>query len=146
MLFLGSTAAPNPKRREGEGIRREVQFKALDPEKTLMRINDEGMRKQLKRCVEYLKQNLTKVEIEWVPQNGYYTCAESHDIRHIEAFCKREKICLPRFLYIMEDWLGRTVSCDCDILNDRKEVTRKRLSAAFRLDFGEEGKRDFDVV
>ena len=46
-------------------------------------------------------------------------------------------------LHIIENCIGRTFDCECQMLNDEKEVARRRLSAAFGLDFG---KRDLDVV
>jgi hypothetical protein len=134
---------------------REVQFKALDPEKALMRINDEKTRRHLRQCALFLKEHLTKVEIQGATGTiSFYECGQDHDrqnpnwkpFRHMEKFCKTEKLYMPRFLGIIEDWLGRSISCECEILNDRKEVARKRLSAAFGVDFGEDGKRDCDVV
>jgi hypothetical protein len=134
---------------------RDVQFKTLDPEKALMRIIDEGTRKQVKRCVAYLEQHLIKVEMQGATGKiSYFTCGHDHDkrdpnwkpYRHLETFSKKEKIYMSRFLDTIEDWLGREISCECEILNDRKEVTRKRLSAAFGIDFGPDGNRNCDVV
>jgi hypothetical protein len=42
--------------------------------------------------------------------------------------------------------IWRRVECECQILNDEKEVKRKKLWVAFGMDFGESGKRDCDVV
>jgi hypothetical protein len=38
--------------------------------------------------------------------------------------------------------MGRKIVCECEILSDPKEVKRKRLQAAFGVDFGEPGKRN----
>ena len=40
----------------------------------------------------------------------------------------------------------RRVDFECQILNDEKEVKRKKLWVAFGMAFGESGKREMDVV
>jgi hypothetical protein len=47
---------------------------------------------------------------------------------------------------MIENAIWRRVECECQILNDEKEVKRKKLWVAFGRDFGESGKRDMDVV
>jgi hypothetical protein len=45
-----------------------------------------------------------------------------------------------------ENVIWRRVECECEILNDRKEVPRRRPWVMFGSDFGESGKRDMGVV
>jgi hypothetical protein len=47
---------------------------------------------------------------------------------------------------IIEEQIGRKITCECEIFSDSKEIKRKRLQAAFGVDFGEPGKRNLDVV
>jgi AMMECR1 domain-containing protein len=47
---------------------------------------------------------------------------------------------------MMKKYIGRKIVCECEILRDPKEVKRKRLEAAFGVDFGELGKMDLDVL
>jgi hypothetical protein len=53
---------------------------------------------------------------------------------------------MPGFLSGIEDLIGHTFDCECEMLNDRKEVARIQLAAAFGIDFAEKnGKWDCDV-
>jgi hypothetical protein len=47
---------------------------------------------------------------------------------------------------IIEEHIGRKIVCECEIFIDPKEAKRKRLQAAFGVDFGAPGKRNLDVV
>lgn len=130
-----------------------MQSGTYTAEDAIPRIQDEGFREVLKRCLQYLKDHLERVEIVGGTRTvSYYTCGhERRDpnwkpFKNLEAFCKKEKIYRPAFLDVIEDAIGRTFDCECEMLNDRKEVARRRLAAAFGMDFGEEGKRDMDVV
>jgi hypothetical protein len=42
--------------------------------------------------------------------------------------------------------MGRRVVCECQILNDEKEVKRRRLWVMFGADFGEPGRKGMDAV
>ena len=46
----------------------------------------------------------------------------------------------------MENAIWRRVDYECQILNNEKEVKRRKLRVAFGIDFGERGKRYMDVV
>jgi len=106
--------------------------------------------------LEYLRQKLTKVELHGANRTyTYYTCGQDHDPRNpnwkpfknLEVFCKREKTYMPRFLAVIEDVIGRTFDCECEMLNDKREVSRIRLAVTFGVDFDEKkGKRDCDVM
>ena len=48
--------------------------------------------------------------------------------KHVEDFRKKEGIYRPAFLGVIEDVIGRTFDCDCQMLNDRKEVARRRCN------------------
>lgn len=42
--------------------------------------------------------------------------------------------------------LGRKLTCECQILNDEKEIRRMTLQNIFGADFGGPGRRDFDLI
>jgi hypothetical protein len=132
-----------------------MQPKSYTAEDAIPRIQSEQFRADLKKCLQFLKDHLQKVELHGANRTySYYTCGQDHDprnpnwkpFRNLEVFCKKEKIYMPRFLAVIEDVIGRTFDCECELLNDRKEVARIKLAAAFGVDFGEEGKRDCDVI
>jgi hypothetical protein len=85
---------------------------------------------------------------------SYYTCGEGHDpksrnykpFKHLEAYCKKEGLNAAGIRDTIENAIWRRVECECEILNDEKEVKRRKLWVACGMDFGESGKRDMDVV
>jgi hypothetical protein len=46
----------------------------------------------------------------------------------------------------IEERIGRSLKCECELLNDVKAIRRKELHSLFGVDFGEAGKREVDVV
>jgi hypothetical protein len=52
----------------------------------------------------------------------------------------------PGVKHIIEEVIGRTILCECEIFSDPKKIRRNKLQAAFGVDFGKPGKRDLDVV
>ena len=135
---------------------REVQFKAYTAEDAIPRIQSEEFRAQLKRSLEFLIQKLTKVELHGANRSySYYTCGQDHNpnnrnwkpFKNLEAFCKKEKIYMPAFLGAIEDLIGHTFDCECEMLTDKKEAVRVRLALTFGVDFDEKkGGRDCDVI
>lgn len=134
---------------------KEVQFKTLTPEEAIEHIKDEDTREQLAGCLEYLKENLEKAEMKGDLRScSYYTCGQAHDRRNpkwkpfknLEAYCKKEGLNAAGIRDTIENSIWRRVECECEILNDEKEVKRRRLWVQFGMDFGEPGKRNMDVV
>ena len=64
----------------------------------------------------------------------------------LERCCKKTRLSPLAVKEMIEEHIGRKIFCECEILSDPKEIKRKRLQAAFGVDFGEPGKRDLDVV
>ena len=131
------------------------QMKTLTTEEALERIKDEDTRKQLTDILEFLKKNLEKVEIKGDLRScTYYTCGQAHNtwnrnwkpFKHLEVYCKKKGLYLPGIRDKIENAIWRRIDCECEILNDQKEVKRKRLWVMFGADFGENGKRSMDVV
>ena len=132
-----------------------IQIKDVSVEQAIEQIKDEETREQLAGCLEYLKQHLEKVEIKGDLRScSYYTCGQAHDKRsrnykpfkHLEAYFKKEGLNWAGIRDTIENVIWRRVDCECQILNDEKEVKRKKPWVAFGMDFGESGKRDMDVV
>ena len=119
------------------------------------RVKDEKTRNMLMGYFEYLKEKLEKVEVKGnVRGFTYYSCGQTHDKRnpdwkpfqHLEAYCKEVGQHPITVRELIENWTGRRVVCECQFLNDDKEIARRRLRASFGIDFGEPGKRDLDVA
>ena len=114
-----------------------MQFKERTLEEAIEQIEDKDTREQLAGCLDYLKEHLELVEIEGDGPRTctYYTCGQAHSPRnphwkpfkHLEAYCKKEKLNPAGILDTIENAIWRRVECECQILNDRKEVTRRRL-------------------
>ena len=119
------------------------------------RVRDEKTRNMLIGYFEYLKEKLEKVEVKGnVRGFSYYSCGQTHDkgnpewkpFQHLEAYCKEVGRHPIEVRELIESWTGRRVVCECQFLNDDKEIARRRLWADFGVDFGEPGKRGLDVV
>jgi hypothetical protein len=132
-----------------------IQSTEISAEEAIEQIKDEDTRKQLAGCLQYLKQHLEKVELKGDLRScSYYTCGQFHNkrnpnwkpFRHLEAYCKKAGLNWAGIREMIENRIGRRVECECQILNDDKEVKRKKLWVAFGMDFGESGKRSMDVV
>ncbi len=113
-----------------------MQFKTITPEEAIDRIKDEETRKQLNGLLDFLKNNLQKVEVKGDLRScSYYTCGQAHDRRNpnwkpfnnLEAYCKKEGLNPAGIRDMIENRMGRRVECECQILNTDKEVKRRRL-------------------
>jgi len=49
----------------------------------------------------------------------------------LEVYCKKKKLYLPGIRDKIENAIWRRVDCECEILNDQKQVKRKRLWVMF---------------
>jgi hypothetical protein len=105
--------------------------------------------------LEILKKNLRTEQVKGDSYSySYYTCGQNRD-RHnanwkffgiLEKCCNKARLSPLAIKEIIEEQIGRKFICECEIFSDPKEIKRKRLQAAFGVDFGEPGKRDLDVV
>lgn len=112
--------------------------------------------KFFKGYVEILRKNLKVVESRGLKQTiRYFSCGhQPHD--------KRDPAWEP-FKYLweytektgydfyvakdeIEERIGRKIICECQVLNDERAIRRRKLEAAFGVDFGGPGRRDFDIV
>jgi hypothetical protein len=129
--------------------------KTLTPEEAIARVQHEGTRQFLLGYLDLLKKSLKMEEVKGDSyEYSYYTCGQAHDRLNpnwkpfgiLERCCKKARLSTLAVKEIIEEQIGRKIICECEILSDPKEVARRRLSAAFGVDFGEAGKRNLDVV
>jgi hypothetical protein len=85
---------------------------------------------------------------------SYYTCGQLHDQRNPDwkpykilwQLCKKYDYDPFIVKEIIEDRIGRKLTCECQMLNDEKSMRRMTLKKVFGVDFGGPGRRDFDIV
>jgi hypothetical protein len=102
--------------------------------------------------IEYLKTKLQRVTV--AGSHDYYTCSQLHDksnrhwkpFQHLWAYCEKTGHDFYEAKDMIEERIGRNLICECELLNNEKEIRRKELQGLFGLDFGETGRRDVDVV
>jgi hypothetical protein len=102
--------------------------------------------------MEYLRTKLQKVTV--AGSHDYFTCGQLHDrgnrhwkpFQHLWAYCEKTGHDFYEAKDMIEEWIGRSLICECELLNDGKALRRKELNGLFGVDFGEAGKRDVEVV
>lgn len=103
-------------------------------------------RKLLPDLKEYLLSKLQLVEV--VGQYKFYSCRHDHDFPgrdwqpfgNLKRFCKKRDLDWQDLKELIEDIMGKKLVCECELVNDFKELRRTRLQKAFGLDFGEPGR------
>jgi hypothetical protein len=124
-------------------------------EACLERVRDEQTQNMLIGYFEYLKEKIEKEKVKGdVRSFNYYSCTQDHDKRnsdwkpfqHLEAHYKERGFNPVGVRETIENRTGRRVVCECQFLNDEKEIKRRRLGATFGVDFGEPGQRDLEVA
>ena len=109
----------------------------------------------MKDYTEILKEKFEQVEVKGRNYSySYYTCGQTHDPRNpnwkpfkvLWQLCKKYDYDPFIAREIIEDRIGRKLTCECQILNDEKEIGRMTLQNIFGADFGGPGRRDFDIV
>ena len=85
---------------------------------------------------------------------SYYTCGESHNERNpnwkpfrmLWDYCEGTGYDLFVARDIIFERLGRTLVCECEMLQDDKKRRRMELERMFGVDFGESGRRELDLI
>jgi hypothetical protein len=135
--------------------RKRMQTKTLTPEEAIERISDEGTRKSLLDYLDLLKKSLKIEKFKGDSyEYSYYTCGQTHHrhnanwklFRILEKCCYKARLSPLAIKQIIEEQIRREIGCQCEIFSDPKEINRKRLQAAFGVDFGELADRYLDVV
>ena len=109
----------------------------------------------MKDYIEVLKWEFKKIEVKGSDHSySYYTCGQTHDSRNpawepykiLWKLCKQNGYDPFIAKEIIEERIGRKLTCECQVLNDERAIRRRKLEIAFGLDFGGPGRRDFDLV
>jgi hypothetical protein len=126
------------------------------PDKTWVDLGQKpNFEKFIKAYFDLLQKKLQHVEVKGNNYTySYYTCGQLHDPRNPDwkpfkilwQICKKYDYDPFIAREIIEDHIGRKLTCECQVLNDERAIRRKKLEIAFGLDFGGPGRRDFDII
>jgi hypothetical protein len=106
--------------------------------------------------LDILKSNFKMISVmgsDGKEQYRYYTCGHEHDRRnpawkpfqHLTLYCEKERVDFYEAKDMIEERIGRKLICECQLLNDDKEIRRRDLERIFGVDFGVAGNRNVDV-
>ena len=98
--------------------------------------SDEEFQNFFRGLLELLQNKLFKREV--IGHNytySYYTCGQPHDPRnrkwkpwkHLEWYCERTRFDFLAVKEIIQDRIGRKLTCECQLLNDEKSMRRMTL-------------------
>ena len=101
--------------------------------------------------LEYLKSKLQLVTV--AGSHDYYTCGQLHErwnqhwkpFAHLWAYCEKTGHDFYMAKDMIEERISKNPKCECDLLNDEKEIRRKELQTMFGVDFGIPGDRHLDI-
>jgi len=125
------------------------------PDKTWALDRKSNFEKFMKNYIEVLQKEFKKVEVKGSDYTySYYTCGQIHDPRNpawepfkiLYQLCKKNGYDPFIAKEIIEDRIGRKLTCECQILNDERAIRRRKLEIAFGVDFKGSGGRDFDLI
>jgi hypothetical protein len=109
----------------------------------------------MKDYIEVLQKEFKTIKVK---VNGYtysyYTCDQIHDPRDpswkpfkiLSQLCKKYDYDFFIVKEIIEEQIGRKLTCKCQVLNDEKAIRRRKLESVFGVGFEGLGRKDFDLV
>jgi hypothetical protein len=127
-----------------------------NPDKTWTELSlNSNFQKFMKEYFNLMQRRLKKIEVKGNSNSySYYTCDQPHSRRNPEwkpfkflwRLCK--KYGYDQFIVkdLIEEKIGNTLVCECQILIDQKAIRRQHLEKTFGIDFGEPGNRHLDVI
>jgi hypothetical protein len=116
-------------------------------------IADKGLQKNIDTLKDYLKSNLTLVEVKGA--YSYYSCGHDYHrhsdlgwkpFKNLEEFCEMKGFDPYEVRDLIENHLGKKLVCECQIVNAEEAIRRARLRRSFGLDFGEPGNETCELV
>jgi hypothetical protein len=126
------------------------------PDKTWNLDKKSNFDKFIQSYIKMLQKEFKKLEVKGSNYTySYYTCGQIHDSRNpawepyriLWQLCKTNGYDPFIAKEIIEDHIGRKLTCECQLLNgDEKEIRRMTLQNIFGADFGCPGRRDFDII
>ena len=89
---------------------------------------------------QILKDNFQVITVEGEKR---YTCGQDHTrenpnwepFKHFEPYCLKQGLDDFEVRDFLEEHLGRSIVCECDILIDRKALRKRDLARYFGMDF-----------
>ena len=103
--------------------------------------NEKNLTKFLNDLQQILKKKFQKITV--AGGDSYYSCGQLHDRRnynwkpfqHLERFCEKRGLDDFGVRDALEEYLGRKLACECQILYDEREIRKKDLMRVFGVDF-----------
>jgi hypothetical protein len=103
--------------------------------------NPSNLTKFLNDLRQILKKKFQKITV--TGGNSYYSCGQLHDRRnynwkpwqHLERICEKWGLDDFGVRDALEEYLGRKIVCECQILQDEREIRRRDIMRAFGTDF-----------
>ena len=100
----------------------------------------ENLEKFLREFRQILKNNFQVINVEGEKR---YTCGQEHTrenpnwvpFKHFEPYCLEQGLDDFEVRDFLEEYLGRPIICECDILIDRRELRKRDLARMYGLDF-----------
>jgi hypothetical protein len=126
----------------------------LTPDMTYLKLSVESnFQKFFKGFTDLVKKKFKKMEVHG-DNYSYYTCGQIHNpqnpnwkpFKHLWDYCERTRYDFFEVRDLIENRIGRKLTCECQLVDGGKERRRLELERTFGVDFGEPGKREVDVV
>jgi hypothetical protein len=100
----------------------------------------ENLAKFLTEFRQILRNNFQVITVEGEER---YTCGQEHSrlnpnwdpFKHLERYCVEQGLDDFEVRDFLEEYLGRPILCECDILIDRKALRKRDLMKYFGMDF-----------
>ena len=100
----------------------------------------ENLEKLLREFRKILRDNYQKITVAGEER---YTCGQEHTRRnpnwepfkHFEPYCLKQGLDDFEVRDFLEEYLGRPIKCECDILIDHRNQRKKDLARMYGLDF-----------
>ena len=125
------------------------------PEKTWIELEQEPIfQKFMKEYIDLLQSNFQKVKVRGHSQNSsYYTCGQMHDRQNLSwhpfkllmRMCKKYDYDPLIAIDIIKDKIRKRLECECQIIDNQSQHRRNGLINNFGVNFGETGRRNFDI-
>ena len=103
--------------------------------------NEKNLAKFLKKFQSILKKQFKKIQV--AGGDSYYSCGRDHrwpgwgwkPFKHLEQYCLRNGLDDFGVRDALEEYLGRKIVCECQILYDEREIRKRDLMRVFGVDF-----------
>ena len=118
------------------------------------KMSNKAFNKFMKDYIQVLQREFKKVEVKGSNYTySYYSCGQPHDPRNPDwepfkilwQLCKTYEYDPFIVKEIIEDRIGRKLTCGGQVLNDERAIRRRKLEIAFGMDISS-GRKEFDIV